>query len=103
MIQKTKASNKLILKKYLDSDCIISRVGGRFTGRDFYNILKVLEGSKDYMFFDNAGGKKFTIWFWDDMKNEKSTIEDFKELIKRMYSYMFMYNIEGVDFLVNNL
>lgn len=93
-----------ILREFLESEGTISGPGGRFTGLDYLRIEKVLSGKADnFTVFNNAGGCRFHIWFFDDIKVNDSTLENFEAWIKKDIGYHYMYKINGKETIVQIL
>lgn len=94
-----------ILQHHLDNDGQICGPGGSFSGKDYISIAKVLnESSDNYLIFDNAGGRRFMIWHFEDMQKHdaKVTIDSFGKFIKDMERYAFMYKLEGKETIIKH-
>ena len=76
-----------MLQAYIDDDRKLSGVGGEFTGKDFKGVLEVLQGTtKDFIIFNNGGGKHFHIWF---NEHAIAILEHYKD-----YVYCYQINQE---------
>ncbi len=91
------------IKKYMDNDGVISNPGGQFTGEDFLWMSQVFLGTADnFVIFDNAGGKPFTIWLLDKISIGTKK-KDYLKFIDDKMAYVFMYKIDGVETVLRNL
>lgn len=93
-----------ILKDYIDNDGELCGPGGRFSGSDYRAIEKVLNGTADnFTVFSNAGGRRFHIWFYDDMKVNDHSLKNFEEWIQKDKGYHYMYKINGKEKIIQPL
>lgn len=85
------------LKEFLDFPSnTLCGPGGEFLARDFNLYNQVLSGELDnFVIFDNAGGKPFTIWH-----SNKKAIE---ALVKSAKSYVCCYKINGKETILKDL
>lgn len=95
-IETTKSISQ-IMKEYLDSDGKIVTNGGHYYGKNFNDLLSVINGTADnYLIFDNAGGKVFDIWIYDK-KRFKGSLKGFEDFITRQIRYAYMCRINGKE------
>lgn len=94
---KTDKSIAQIIKEYIDSDGPIVTCRGTFSGKDFNDLVSVLNGTADnFLIFDNAGGRPFHIWIYDK-KRFKGTLNGFEQFIIKQIGYVYMCKIKGKE------
>ena len=88
------------LKEYFERNELFAEV---IYGKTIIRILSIINGTADNFFiFNNAGGKRFDIWFMEDLKqNEKKFLKLIKS--KQIFQYVYMYKINGKETIVKNL
>lgn len=85
------------------TDSVLSSVGGRFTAKDFNNLREVLGGTKrNFLIFDNAGGKKFEIKF-QEKDTDKKGFEDFIKYCTKKHNWVYSYQLDGKQVIIRNL
>jgi len=101
---KTQQSISQILREYVESDNVLSGPQSKFSGKDFLSLSRAMDPKEtNFIVFNNAGGKPFEVWFWDDMNRKNHTIKEFKSFIEKQKGYVYMYKLGKKETIVQEL
>jgi hypothetical protein len=77
---------------------------GKFTANDFNNLVEVLNSTdKDFVIFDNGGGKTFEIWLNDSVGDTNKINKFVNYLLKNNKHWLYCYQINNEQTIIREI